>query len=248
MIQLMIQDHLIIPWGVPKWNIDKIKIVGVSTKATYFETETPCVYIDKKRERALCIGDIGRVLPDRRPFSREYDNIHKAVELTQQCLEKYCKMDTEDERRFLTAYLAHCSAHHGETRHAPDNKAVNFFDALLPIPQAHLYAHDPLNDTYSFAPNNMFKVDFAFWTGEQIVAVEIDGASHIGSRSHIRKDRLLQRSDVHVVHIMNDEIREYGTKAIERLLPLRISHYYWHNWDDDGAYRHTNPFCPSTPG
>jgi very-short-patch-repair endonuclease len=70
------------------------------------------------------------------------------------------------------------------------------------------------------------KVDFAFWTGKRLIAIEIDGGSHIGSESHVEKDRLLQRSDVFVIHILNNEIGKYGTKVIERLLPAEITEFW----------------------
>ena len=70
------------------------------------------------------------------------------------------------------------------------------------------------------------KVDFAFWTGKRLVAVEIDGGSHIGSDSHIEKDRLLQRSGVHVVHILNSEITKYRVKVVKRLLPPEITSFW----------------------
>jgi hypothetical protein len=100
------------------------------------------------------------------------------------------------------------------------------FDAVLPLPQAHLYLHDPLSEKYSFCPDNMFKVDFAFWTGKEIVAVEIDGESHVGNREHVRKDRLMQRAGVHVVHILNNEIREFAQKTITKLLPKEIVEFW----------------------
>jgi len=227
MIELKIRDHLIIPFGVQKWSIEKIKLVGVSTDATYFTSESPCVYIDKKCKQAIRISSIGNVLPGKLPCGSQYEDVGKAMALTEQYLAKFCEMDTDAERLFLKAYLEHCRTMHGNlsSRFDDDSPRISFFAAPLPIPQAHLYTNDPLNNTYSFAPQNMFKVDFAFWTGEQIVAVEIDGTSHVGSRNHIRKDRMLQRSNVHVIHILNDEVREYGTKAIEKLLPPEIADY-----------------------
>jgi hypothetical protein len=47
-------------------------------------------------------------------------------------------------------------------------------------------------------------VGFFAWTGERFIAVEIDGASHIGSEEHVRKDRALQR-------------------AVEKLIPREVT-------------------------
>ncbi len=107
----------------------------------------------------------------------------------------------------------------------PKDNAERVFDALMPLPQAHLYLADPL-EGYSFVPANMVKVDFAFWTGKNIVAIEVDGGSHIGSEAHVRKDRLLRRAGVDVIHILNSELSRHGGKVITRLLPQPVTEFW----------------------
>lgn len=81
----------------------------------------------------------------------------------------------------------------------------------------------------------MFKVDFAFWTGKRIIAIEIDGSSHVGSELHIRKDRMLQKAGVMVIHILNSELLKYGVKTLEKLLPKEIVQY-WTNHKKGDLY------------
>ena len=123
----------------------------------------------------------------------------------------------------------------------PATDEAHLWGALLPLPQAHLYCEDPLVEGATFVPERMFKVDFLFWSGKQLIAVEIDGSSHIGSETHIIKDRLLQRSGVHVVHITNREVFEFGTKIIRKLLPapvwrFNLSKWPRSPWGDSGDY------------
>lgn len=75
-------------------------------------------------------------------------------------------------------------------------------------------------------PTNNFRVDFGFWTGTRLVAVEIDGHEPEGYARDIRRDRLLRRAGVEVVHILNTEIMEHGTRVVSRLLPIAIT-YDW---------------------
>lgn len=86
----------------------------------------------------------------------------------------------------------------------------------------------------------MFKVDFAFWTGKQFVAVEIDGKSHIGDEKHITQDRMLQRAGVQVIHILNKELMEHGTQVMSALLPKPISHF----WQSVDGKPNSHPFIP----
>jgi len=258
MIHFQVPNHLIIPFGCPKWDIKNIRITGVSTKATYFESETPVAYIDVSKKRALRIEDIESVFPDgveREPIdplsATEDEKAENAWSGIVKKLRSNAEVQTESERKFLDLYFQYVvqeTTFPGESwadkppkdRPKPYNSVNWRFAALLPLPQAHLYLTDPLADTYSYSPENMRKVDFAFWTGESIVAVEIDGASHAGSAEHIRKDRLLQRAGVLVIHILNEELLEHGTKVVGKLLPRVVTRF----WD----HRTTTPWNPLLGG
>lgn len=102
---------------------------------------------------------------------------------------------------------------------------LSVFNALLPIPEMQVYVHDPLEEDWdTFEPTNNFRVDFSFWTGAQLVAVEIDGNDPTGYARDVRRDRMLRRAEIGVVHILNTELSEHGKKVIQKLLPSEISH------------------------
>jgi hypothetical protein len=237
MIKIKISDHLLIPFGRPKWDISKIKIVGVSTSATYFQSETPCVYIDKASEWPIVMTDFPEAFPQEFSRGKEYDDPIAAFEFIRNYLKKNCEIQTDAEQRFLDLYFSYIldqvilskkNLPESWRSQVPYNNPHWLFRALMPLPQAHLYLEDPFGDRFQFLPEKMVKVDFAFWTGTEIVAVEIDGPSHIGSPNHVTKDRALVRAGVHVVHILNNELMEYGEKAINRLLPDSITLFWRH--------------------
>ena len=66
-LEVKIADHLLIPFGRPKWSIDRIKIVGVSTDATYIHSDTPLVHINKAEKSALRLRHFGDVFPEEMP-------------------------------------------------------------------------------------------------------------------------------------------------------------------------------------
>jgi len=250
-VKIKIPNQLLIPFGGPKWSIDRISVVGVSTTGTYLQSDTPLAYVDRSKSRALRLRDFRTVVPD--SWGYEYDIFTDALDIMQNYLREKCTLATESEKQFLDLYFDYCRksismpdffANRQEEdrpslyQNAPYNDVNWVFDAMMPLPQAHLYATDPMEDRYNFAPNKMMKVDFAFWTGKRLVAVEIDGSSHSGSEAHIQKDRLLQRSGVHVIHILNSEISKYGEKVINRLLPSEITHF----WGSAEEKYRTNPF------
>jgi hypothetical protein len=231
-----VPDHLIIPFGSPKWAIDKIRIAGVSTDATYFASDTPTVYIDKAKKAPLRLVHFPGVFPGKIPDDDDqYLDVGQSLAFIRDFLRTKCELQTDFERRFLDLYFSYVTSrtepNAWEKRQPrtslekPKDDPLWVFAALLPLPQAHLYLSDPLSQKYSFVPENMVKVDFAFWTGEHIVAIEIDGGSHIGSRDHIRKDRMLNRSGVLTIHIMNDELLEHGEEVIRKLLPTEVTKF-----------------------
>ncbi|MDA2937556.1 endonuclease domain-containing protein [Acidobacteria bacterium AH-259-A15] len=252
MIKINIDDHLIIPFGCPKWDIKKIKIVGVSTKATYLESDTPCVHIDRTQNRAIRLKQVSKLFPEKLPT---LDDSFEALSFIRDFLKTSAKVQTDAEALFLDLYFSYCKdavtpkdwqLWFSKSKIAdlpiPVNNSDWVFDALMPLPQAHLYLHDPLSDRL-FPPKNMIKVDFAFWTGKHIVAVEIDGSSHVGSENHVRKDRLLQRAGVRTIHILNSELHKHREKVITELLPRPIVSF----WDNVNSKYPSNPLNGDVP-
>lgn len=248
LVQVKIQNQLLIPFGGPKWSIERISVVGVSTTGTYIQSDTPLAYVDRSNARALRLRDFKSVVPG--AWEDEMDSL-AALAVIQTHLCNKCEVATDSERQFLDLYFEYCREcitppgymqrvyAKKEEQPVPYNDVDWVFEAMMPLPQAHLYQSDPLADEFHFAPNRMMKVDFAFWTGKRLVAVEIDGSSHSGSDAHIQKDRLLQRSGVHVIHILNQEISKHGMKVIRRLLPTEITQF----WKAPEEKYRTNPLC-----
>ncbi len=233
-ILIELEDTLIVPFGCPKWGIEKIKIVGVSTARTYIESTTPVAVIEKAQKLALRLLSFTSMVPETFELPSDADKPELAklgLRLILDYLRGRCEVGTEAERRFLDLYFRECFA--TAQRYRKDDPDAVFW-ALLPLPQAHLYLSDPL-DEWSAVPKRMVKVDFAFWTGTELVAVEIDGASHIGNADHIKKDRMLQRAEVTVIHILNEELMQHGREVL-RLLPPSITEF-WRTKD-----RAINPF------
>lgn len=232
MLSFWIHDQLIVPFACKKWEIGNIRISSVSTTGTHFVSDTPVVHISKSEKRSVTICDLPHLLPDEPMMIEVADDepmssqVEKAWAVLRQKLISLPAIDTDSERKFLDLYFSYIVKETTppawvmklpeEERPYPFDNAEWRFGALLPLPQAHLYLYNSLREN-----TVMRKVDFAFWTGERFIAVEIDGSSHVGSEDHIRKDRELQKAGVEVIHILNSELVQYGEKVI-RLLPSEI--------------------------
>jgi hypothetical protein len=83
------------------------------------------------------------------------------------------------------------------------------FCALRPLPQAHL-------------PE---RADFAFWTGDRFVAIELEGS---GSPRKQRRDELarLEAAGVALVRVPGAPLQQHGERLLADLLP-RPFHRFW---------------------
>jgi hypothetical protein len=103
--------------------------------------------------------------------------------------------------------------------------------ALLPIPEMQIYVHDPLGTNNAAPPDCNFRFDYGFWDGNQLIAVEIDGADPAGYARDIRRDRLLRRAGIEPIHFLNFELAQHRGRALQELLP---SKFFGHGWDFEG--------------
>ena len=216
-----ITDHLILPFGrARKDDLERIKLSAVAANGIYLTTDVPCVYINVAKKEPLTISDFYTVLggsdpePDGGDLPAALDFIHGRV-----LKHMPGETTTRYERTFLDLYFGWLKGRLKRLR-----EPYTLYNALLPIPQMQLYVHDPLedDDIFAFEPSNNFRVDFGFWTGANLVAVEIDGNEPAGYARDLRRDRLLRRANVDVVHILNTEIDRHEQKVVWSLLPRAI--------------------------
>lgn len=234
-MEFSITDHLIIPFGVEKWKIEDIRIVGVSTSETYFKTDIPVVHIEKRLAKPYRIGSYC----NRDDVNLQGNTLEEYIDSLCRHIKNYCDSRSGFESKFVDVYFSYLKGYFlgpGSIPMRPSGSdfpgELRIFSAPMIIPQAHLYVTDTLRDSGTFVPERMVKVDFAFWTGTNFVAVEVDGSSHVGNEKHVWKDRWLQRAGVQVIHVLNDEINQFGTKIISSLLPNSIG-YYWTDMKPD---------------
>ncbi len=171
------------------------------------------------------------------------EDVAEVLKFIHKTIQSSCMLDTTHEKKFLDIYFEYITQR-GEEYTQKNHEFFSWWEQrhvdeltyaglqqvdelmllfhLMPFPQAHVYVEDPFTDSQLYSPNRMLRVDFAFWTGKKLVAIEIDGSSHIGSLKHVEKDRLLLRSGIEVIHILNHEIDKYGTELIEKVLSPEI--------------------------
>ncbi len=218
-----IRDHLVLPFGTAtKADITRIHLVHVAATGIRLESDVPLVYIDKSKRTPLTLAQFADVFPAKPSDyeNREVDEQEGLVFIRDE-LKKYNPNMTKYEGWFLDYYFEHVKGYHfSDLIIAMEEKFKgSSYSAFLPIPEMQIYVADPLDD-FAYEPNNNFRVDYGFWDGQRLIAVEIDGAEPAGYARDVRRDRMLRRGGVDVIHILNAEIEKHGERAIRNLLPF----------------------------
>jgi hypothetical protein len=226
-----------------KWDIVNIKLKAVTAQGIFFDAGCPALVIDQTAQKPIRLGDAEEVF-EAAGRDVSYDRLKKVYEWsTSRCRDVPFILDivrketlalcgdrvTLFEKRFLDLFFEyHIESSKRYHRLAGDESgdfwkdhARKMCNSLMPIPQAWFYCHDPL-EPHTFIPENAFRVDFAFWSGEKFYAVEIDGNEPEGYAADVRRDRLLRRAGIDVIHVLNSEIMQHGVSLIKALMPGAI--------------------------
>ena len=262
MPNIHVPDYLILPFGrAVRSDLQKVALSAVSADGLYFSTEVPVIYIRKSDRKPIslsdfeqCFGDLPVKLMDDDETVLNY--IRQAIKQNNPDMTKYEEMFVDLYFDFLTLQLLHAMSGNENRKRARQTEqkiGINFFEmrtdwykapsdvwrALLPIPELQLYVQDPLASVRSYEPKNNFRVDYGFWDGERLTAVEIDGAEPEGYAKDIRRDRLLRRAGVDVIHILNLELEKHKARALDQLLPTK---FFGVGWDFEGQRPGFTPF------
>jgi hypothetical protein len=245
-LDVHLPNYMILPFGrAVKSDLQKISLSAVSTDGIYVSTNgVPVIIVSKEESKPLRVAD----------FEAHLGTIDcRALGSDQQILDFMCDTlkshnpnMTPYEQMFLELYFEMLKVFMTDSRRdtfriaaearkqiglsyavAGYDSITDVWRALLPIPELQFYVRDPLSDWESYQPDINFRVDYAFWTGQRWIAVEIDGAEPAGYARDVRRDRLLRKAGVDVKHILNMEIMKYKGRALLELLPRYLFGFEW---------------------
>lgn len=200
---IRVENHLIVPFGRASCESHRIRLVGSSTQEMLFESESPCLYINRSNFTGVTLEQFGIISPSTSHSLLADDPLqylHSLCDL----LRTDCELQTCYEHLFLTLYFDLLWEAHG----AFDARLAR---SLVPLPQTHLYLTDFSNLIAGKCEQKCVKVDFAFWTGQRFLAVQIDP-----SRDDRTQDgRLLRLWGIELIRLAGDEI---GPAALKKFV------------------------------
>jgi hypothetical protein len=190
---------VLIPYGVGRLPADAFATAPAADGTPAVACRLRHVAIDRRAGAPLRLNS-GQLEFRDAPTAQSLAAAADQIDGVRDLLRSYCDTFRRSPRLFLDRYFAfvlrRIAAHRGELAAmlAPFGGLYDLrhwaFSAWLPIPQAHLDAR-PRPAGGPPAPEDMVRFDFAFWSGERLIAVEVagEGAASGARRAALERAR-----------------------------------------------------------
>lgn len=213
---------IIIPFGADAVAPHQFS-VSKSADGVEIDCRLPHVIIDQADAVPLRLNSGGLEFGEPPPLP-EMPKVSEQLDYLLAHFQRYCSLWDKHQRAFLERYFAVIYSHIMENQQELIQSLVRFgnlyrfdqwaFSALRPLPRAHLLAPEN-SDSSELA---MVRVDVAFWTGFEIVAIDLIGSETRGKAQDRRRERLI-RNGVKVIEIPHGILDESHSNEFRGSLP-----------------------------
>jgi hypothetical protein len=224
----MDDTSLLIPYGVERWSADYLDASGC---------RVPHIVIDPARRAPLRLYDGPYDFIETPPL-QDLADPQAQLDYLRAYNERHCSLWGRFQKRFVARYFGFVASEVERNRAALEDRAVAFdglyryrdwlFSGLRPLPQAHLCLTD--------GETQPVRVDFAFWTGDAVLAIDLVGTETPGAARQARRERLaaagIQAVEIPNAALAADELTDH--------LPAALLGF----WEDDPVP--CGPFVPAT--
>lgn len=244
MNQFPLHGVSIFPFSCTKWEFNSIDIISTSVAKSVFCCAFPCLALPSNVQGPLQLSDLSLVCPDYQGLNRFNDlNIDDTLNYIKQYFNERCDekklAQTKATKHFIDLYYKFIRAviDSGELNgdcpwsdplHLEDEEIPIFdsrivFSGLLPMPEIWVHASDTILNMSS----NWYRADLGFWTGKELVLIEIQGGSHVGKINDIMRYRAINsHDDIKVIYLHDDEIFKLAPYDMIKILPESVWKYW----------------------
>jgi hypothetical protein len=223
------QDLLAIPYGLASWPPGLRAAGGLALDATEIDGHGPIAVVDPSARQPLRLNTLRYAFAEP-PDPLRLATLEDRLGFLRGHQQSLCGTWDRLQRLFLDAYFRFIAASLEGPLPALDAAIARHggvfsrgdwsYSALAPLPRAQLRAPEA-----GSAAEAWIGVDIAFWTGAEIVAVELVGA---GTRQQTRRAALerLRRQGVLPIEIPGTELERHGERALTALLPREFREFW----------------------
>lgn len=219
------ETPIVIPFGADAIAPEQLSLTETADGAR-IECRIPHVILERADGRPLRLNSGGLEFGEPPPLP-EMPKVPDQLAYLLTHFQLYCTVWDKYPRLFLDSYFAFIHRQILDNRRElieslkPFKDLYTFeqwaFSALRPLPRAHLGAPE---DAAA-----MIRVDFAFWTGAEIVAIDLLG-SETRRKSHAKRSTVLANNGVKLIEIRHETLAEAGSSDFAAALPAEF-HRFW---------------------
>ncbi len=223
---------IIIPFGADKVMADQI-FLSETADGMEIHCRIPHVVIDRADRLPLRLNSGGLEFGEAPPLAQMPEVPDQLAYLLTH-FQRHCTVWDKYPRAFLDRYFAFIHGQMMENRPELTKSLAKFkdlyrfdqwaFSALRPLPRAHLWAPENA-EIREFDAGQMLRVNFAFWTGAEIVAIDLIGTETRGEAHATRRNRLT-RNGVKIIEMRHEYLGETRSSDFAASLPPEF-HGFW---------------------
>ena len=225
-------ERLLIPYGASRLSPRFFDVVRNADGEAHIDCRVPHVIIRPARRRQLRLNDAGALLTRPATADGQVDPTDQ-VSLLRGAFEDLCGLWWPVGRCFVSTYFELVESIVEEHRRGLESRLVEFgalyhyrdwiYSAPAPLPRAWIPAaevHDP-----SGAPESFVACDFAFWTGDAIVAAWVTG-TETDTTARLRDAERLRGAGVRTVEIPHFASAAQRRAALRERLPVEFLSFW----------------------
>jgi hypothetical protein len=244
------RQSLIIPYGTNRWDENVFSTTGGDHEILTVECRTRFVVIDPARHAPYRLNG-GRYEfpspPNLRLLPTVWDQLGY---LEEHCL-SLCGSWAKYRQLFITRYFDFIRARVEEEKEALSARIASFgdlyeyrdwaFSALRPFPQAYLHAPKALGGEALPTAGDFVAVDIAFWTGREIVVIDLSGPDTADPFRQKRLERLTA-AGIAIMALPPDILDGGDLSRFRRSLPDSFANFW------EGELAPARPFVDTKLG
>lgn len=212
----MTLDPLLIPYGVASLTPAQVSVQDGAVRCP-----APYISIDPGKRDILLLNGDQYDFPEA-PDLRAMTDAHAQLDFLHDHLRHHCDLWARPPKLLLEQYFAFISAQ-VMANNATLAAKLAPYGSLFAVPDWALSAPRPLPRAQIMAGETYWPVDFAFWLGDRVLAVILQGAETTTQADRVRLRAL---SRIEVVVIQTAELARDGVDVLCRSLPTLFQSFW----------------------
>jgi len=244
------RQNRILPYGVSHWDEKTFSSAPGKGDTLNFACHSRFILLDPTKSTPLRLNG-GHYEFQEPPIMRLLPTVWDQLEFLENHLFNLCGTWAKYQRLFITRYFDFVRLRIEEERE-PLSKAIEefgdlyeyrdwAFSALRPLPQAYVFAPKENRDDALPQASDFIAADIAFWTGHNILAVDLSDP-HSTDPFQSRRLQRVKDAGIDVLAISPTVLEDDNDSAFRALLPEAVQNF-WH-----GELAPSRPFVDTKLG